>query len=82
MSELVIKNSLIKKTNLKSPQYHASVFVYYDDKLVEQKSFGGSTPEAVGKKMDNFVKKMQNYTPPKPEPKGIQMMVEDDDLLF
>lgn len=82
MAELVIKNSLIKKTNLASPQYHASVFVYYDNKLVEQKSFGGSTPEAVGKKMDRFVKKMQSNPPKPPEPKGMQMMVEDDDLLF
>ena len=80
MSELIFKNSLIKKTNLKSPVYHASVFVYRDDNLLEQKSFGGSTPESVRKKMERFIKK---YEPPKSKPKaGMQMMVEDDDLLF
>lgn len=78
MSELIFRNSLIKKTNLQSPVYHASVFVYRDEKLIEQKSFGGATPEAVSKKMDKFIKK---YKAPKPKPM-MQMMIEDDDLLF
>lgn len=78
MSELIFRNSLIKKTNLKSPVYHASVFIYRDEELIDQKSFGGNTPEAVSKKMDRFIKK---YEAPKPKA-GMQMMVEDNDLLF